>query len=727
MNILLIGGSGCFINNLIVKLNKEGHRVYLLTGAKYDDRPYQRVFEKYQFGYDSSSLNEIFESIHPDLTIYMGAYDTNFNWRREEEEAVNYSSRTMNILMSYVMAGSGRFVYLSSQEVFGADYADRIIEGTEASPVGYKSMVLSQAEEMCENYRRTCGKDIMILRLDHVFGIPESVEDAGDLCSRMIIEALYHYTITVAADHVFSLLYVSDAVELVYRIATCKEHQHQLYHISSGEEMTEQELAKMIQMDLGYNVEIVPDGMAKHRSILSCERYRAEFGGNFLCEPAKVIRKQVEHMKRYRRVFLYGEEKKKSLTERMLDKVGGVWKVLIPFLENFVSFVICYGLNQWAVNSRYFARLDLYLIYVLLFAVVYGQQQATLAATLSVVGYIAQQMAERSGFDVMVDSTTYVWIAQLFIVGLVVGYMRDNITKLKREQKTEHDYLYMQLQDIKDINDSNVRVKDALETQIINQSDSVGKIYSITAGLDQYSPEEVLFYAAETIAQLMKSEDVAIYSVSNDTYARLFSSTSKKARVLGNSIRYKELGSLYEAIVEHKVFINRKLDENLPVMAGAVYDEQENIQTIILIWSLPWESMTLGTANQLVVISALIHSAVSRANRYLVALEEERYVEGSRMLDEEAFMGLVHAYMGAEKRGLTDCMVLELLYDPQADMKEISDRIAGRLRMHDYVGILESGRLGVLLSNTNRRDAEVVIKRIEEIGLGCNILEDSEE
>ncbi len=727
MNILLIGGSGCFINNLIVKLNKEGHRVYLLTGSKYDDRPYQRVFEKYHFGYDSSSLNEIFESIHPDLTIYMGAYDTNFNWRKEEEEAVNYSSRTMNILMSYVMAGSGRFVYLSSQAVFGGNYENPITEDTEAGPVGYKSMVLSQAEEMCENYRRTCGKDIMILRLDHVFGIPESAEDAGDLCSRMIVEALYHYTITVDAAHIFSLLYVSDAVELLYRIATAKEHAYHLYHISSGEEMTEQELAKMIQMDLGYNVEIVPERRTEHRCILAGERYRAEFGGNFLCEPAKVIRKQVEHMKRYRRVFLYGEEKKKSLTERILDKAGGIWKVLIPFFENLICFVICCGLNQWAANSRYFARLDLYLIYVLIFAVVYGQQQATFAATLSVVGYIAQQMTERSGFEVMIDSTTYVWIAQLFIIGLVVGYMRDNITKLKREQKTERDYLSMQLQDIKDINDSNVRVKDALETQIVNQSDSVGKIYSITAGLDQYSPEEVLFYAAETIAQLMKSEDVAIYTVSGDSYARLFSSTSTKARVLGNSIRYREFGPLYEALENHKVFINRQLDEKLPLMSNAVYDELDHIQTIIMIWSLPWESMTLGTANQLVVISALIRSAVSRANRYLVALEEERYVDGSRMLDKEAFMGLVQAYMGAEKKGLTDCMVLEILYDTPADVKGISDRIASKLRMHDYVGILESGKLGVLLSNTNRKDAEVVIKRIEEIGLGCRILEDSEE
>ena len=80
------------------------------------------------------------------------------------------------------------------------------------------------------------------------------------------------------------------------------------------------------------------------------------------------------------------------------------------------------------------------------------------------------------------------------------------------------------------------------------------------------------------------------------------------------------------------MFINRKLTENQPLMANAVYGEQGEMQTIIMIWSIPWESMTLGMANQLVVISALIHTAVSRANRYLAALEEERYVDGSRMM-----------------------------------------------------------------------------------------------
>lgn len=724
MNILLIGGPGSFINNLIIKLNKEGHRVYLLTGNRYDSHPYQKVFEKYNFGYDSSCLNEIFESIHPDVTIFTGAYDTNFDWQSEEEEAVKYSARMMNILMSYVMAGSGRFIYLSSDEVFSGNYEEDIEENTELTPNGYKSMVFAQAEEMCESYRRSCEKDIVTLRLDHMFVIPDTAADASDIGSKMIVEALYHYTITVDKNDTFSPLYVSDAIEYLYRVITAKNHEKALYQISSGKEMTQQQLAEMIRQYLGYSVEIISSGTVPKRKVLSTKRYEEEFGSGSLCDMEKVVKKQVEQMKRYRRTFLYGEEKQKPLMEQILDKAGWLIKILIPFLENIACFFIFFFLNNWALDSRYFSKMDFYLIYVLIFAIVYGQQQATLAATFSVAGFIIRQTSTRSGFDVMIDSNTYVWIAQLFIIGLAVGYMRDHITKLRREQKEEREYLALQLRDIKDINDSNVRVKDALETQLINQSDSVGKIYSITSTLDQYSQEEVLFYAAETIAKLMKSKDVAVYTVSNEDYARLFSSTSEKARVMGNSIRYREMGDVYEALSERKVFINRKLTEGQPLMANAVYDEAGNMQTIIMIWSIPWESMTLGQANQLVVISALIHTAVVRANRYLGALERERYVGGSRMLDESAFMSLMAAYLKAEKRGLTDCMVLEIVYEEGQDVKEISNHIADKLRPHDYVGMMEDGNLGVLLSNTNRKDAEIVMKRISELGYSCEVLED---
>lgn len=93
---------------------------------------------------------------------------------------------------------------------------------------------------------------------------------------------------------------------------------------------------------------------------------------------------------------------------------------------------------------------------------------------------------------------------------------------MREEQRHEVSYLTKQLDDISDINVSNVRVKEILANQIVNQNDSFGKLYEITSSLEQYEPCEVLFYAAEVLAKLMGSKDVAIYTVANRSYARLF-------------------------------------------------------------------------------------------------------------------------------------------------------------------------------------------------------------
>ena len=61
MNILLVGGTCSLMNNIILKLRKEGHRVFLLTGDKYKHNKYEKVFERYDFPYDSENLNEIIE------------------------------------------------------------------------------------------------------------------------------------------------------------------------------------------------------------------------------------------------------------------------------------------------------------------------------------------------------------------------------------------------------------------------------------------------------------------------------------------------------------------------------------------------------------------------------------------------------------------------------------------------------------------------------------------
>ena len=133
MNILLVGGTCSLMNNIILKLRKEGHRVFLLTGDKYKHSKYEKVFERYDFPYDSENLNEIIESVNPDVTILLGAFDTNYLWNGEERETVHFISHMVNILVAYSVVNRGKLIYLSSDEVFSGDYPDDITEGEKFS------------------------------------------------------------------------------------------------------------------------------------------------------------------------------------------------------------------------------------------------------------------------------------------------------------------------------------------------------------------------------------------------------------------------------------------------------------------------------------------------------------------------------------------------------------------------------------------------------------------
>ena len=545
MNILLIGGEGSLINSMIVKLKKEGHRIYLLTGVQNKKVTYEKVFEKYNFTYDSENLNDIFESVNPDVTIFMGAYDTNFQWKQQEREAVRYSSSLMNILVAYSMTKRGKFIYLSSEEVYSGSYPAEIREDEPVSAVGFRGMTLAQGEKICENYQENWKLDIIILRLDHLYHIPRTSADVDNICARMCISAMEKGYIIADNQNICSLLYESDAVEFIYRVVKCKTHQNVLYHLTSDRRFREVTLARLVAEYMGGNVSVVENEEQGGRRILSGRRFEEEFGITAFRETEVVLKKMVQYMKKNEAVFLDKEEPRLPLWKRVVQKWGWFFRAIVPFLENLLCFVPFFMLNNRVVGSQYFSQLDFYLLYVLLFAIVYGQQQATFSALLATAGYLFRQTYTRSGFEVMLDYNTYVWIAQLFILGLVVGYMHDQIRRIRKESEELEAHLSRQLSDIRDINGSNVRVKDVLERQVIDQKDSIGKIYNITSRLDQYMPDEVLFYAVEMLTELLGSRDVAIYSIANKDYARMFSAGSVKAREMGNSIRYPEMEAMY--------------------------------------------------------------------------------------------------------------------------------------------------------------------------------------
>ena len=660
MNVLLIGGSGSLINSLIVKFKKEGHRIFLLTGDRYKKQKYEPVFERYNFAYSSENLQEIMESVRPDITIYTGAFDPNYRWMSEERETVRFTSDLMNVLVAYSTIRMGKFIFLSSHEVYEGYHENALTEDIPPETTGYRGTTLIQAEEICNNYRKNWKLDLLILRLDHLFCIPESAPEIHSVCARMCLESMRDGCISADSNHEFAMLYEQDAVEFIFQIVKRREHKFYLYHLSSDCVISEVELAGRIQKCLNNGSSIVTVSKYDKRCILSGKRFQEEFGMHTIFELDEIIGQTIDYMRKHEERFDKYQESRDSWWKILWKKWKWVFQVIVPFVENLLCFIPFFMLNNRMTDSAYFTNLDPYLLYVLVFAIIYGQQQATFSAVCAVAGYLFRQMYQRTGFEVVLDYNTYVWIAQLFILGLIVGYMRDQIRMIRRESLEMEEHLTGQIADLQEINATNVRIKAAMEQQLIGHQDSIGKIYQITSRLEQQMPD------------------------------------------------------IYQELAERRVYINKAMAEEYPLMATAIYEEEE-IRLIIMVWGLSWEHMTLGEANFLTVVSYLIQNAVLRAQRYIKALEEARYREGSEILEPEAFESLVRAYEHAQGRNLTQYTLLCVSEQPERYKKICSD-MRGLLRSTDYMGMRADEKLYVLLTNTGRTDAVFVEQRFEKKG-----------
>ena len=150
-------------------------------------------------------------------------------------------------------------------------------------------------------------------------------------------------------------------------------------------------------------------------------------------------------------------------------------------------------------------------------------------------------------------------------------------------------------------------------------------------------------------------------------------------------------------------------------MACCIY-EGEQMEMMILLWSIPFERMTIGEANRLIVISKLIQKAVKQSAEYLDLLKNERYQHESPALKAEAFEELVATYREAGEKNLTEYILLQVV-SSEGGMEQAGTVIGGMLRQTDYVGYREDGHLYILLTSTDQRGCGFVQKNLEQKGI----------
>ena len=304
--------------------------------------------------------------------------------------------------------------------------------------------------------------------------------------------------------------------------------------------------------------------------------------------------------------------------------------------------------------------------------------------------------------------------------------VQQKIDEMQQEIEEQRVLLEEKAREIADLkklfNDSVEAAGQAFRGPHDHSKDSLEEVYEIVSGLEKYTTEEVLFYAAEILSELMDTKDVAIYTVANRDYARLCSATSQEARRLGNSIKYTAMGEMYDTLKNGRIYMNMSMAEEFPLMASAVYDHEE-IRVFLMFWGIPSERMTQREIKRLTVIEMLLQNAILRASRYMATFRRQRYMEGTNVLNEEAFTILVNAFLEAKEKGLTECALVEVDMGYEG-YDDVSTQIACNIRQTDYMGLLKGEKLYILLANTDLKNAEVVQERLRKLGYESTLKED---
>ena len=98
MNILLVGKNSNFTQLLVEKLDKEGHRIFLLTEEPKTVRASRKIFESYHFSYEDSCIRDVLSSIQPDAVIFIGPYDHYFKRSGTQNWPGTHTSGPLNVI-----------------------------------------------------------------------------------------------------------------------------------------------------------------------------------------------------------------------------------------------------------------------------------------------------------------------------------------------------------------------------------------------------------------------------------------------------------------------------------------------------------------------------------------------------------------------------------------------------------------------------------------------------
>lgn len=689
IKVLIVGEYGFMMNHLIDRIHREKCDIYTIAGEKSKEKaeklPSHTTFE---FSPDSEAVKYIIQCIKPDTIIFMGAQDDGYDWN-EDMTFTRYTAELENVLIWAKENKVKHFIYLSTINLFEGNYEEPLTEDMEPVVAELKNLTIYGGESLCKLYRDNT-MEVTILRFPVVYGPNHFVYEKLNPIAQMVFDAKRKGEITASGFDYYMTIYVSDAVDAVYKVIMKKKCEQYVYHIDGERLTTDEELSYMIGGE--RNLQIVGTRENRKRTVfLNGGRFKEEFYYFPHIDLEKGVSRTDKFVKKNYKQLIekYSLEEEEAQKEERKKEKSNLQLILAQCtrtIENMILFFLMFFLTKQFASVEMFAEVDFMLFYVLVCALSFGVGQSIFSVLLAAAGNTYLKMSENQ-MSLTAVISQYSVIFQFFfyfIFAIMISYIILRYKSNMKEKEEQIEDLQEEYELIYNVNKTNVEIKKVFEDRLLNYGDSIGKIYNIVSELDLLDPEKIAVASLTVVRKIMNVKDVCIYRIGREEYYHFVAASTEDAKVMKRSVQLRDYPEMKSVLEAGDIFVNHKIENKIPRMAAPIFADNRMIY-IIMLWNMEFEQLNTYQKNLFLVLAKIITSSLKKGYQYEEVGRKQNYYENTDILFPSVFNPQVEEKMRNTPHGKSEYSVIQI--DPEGrSMVEMSSRLRMLLRDEDKIG-----------------------------------------
>ncbi|MDO9545179.1 MAG: NAD-dependent epimerase/dehydratase family protein [Pelolinea sp.] len=716
MDILITGNISTIALSLAKQQIEEGHSV-VVTDATEDFFTFKnRAFVAYKITSSDDQYHEIYRSHSFDTVIFIAAQEDSL----VDPIGSNLSKVNLGLETNLDLCqqnGVDQFIYISSYEVYGN--AEEALENADPEPTSKLGQILLNGENLCRFYAKNYPLSISILHVPFIYGTNEKNSFLFKLVQKA--KSLKKIEINAHALARCSFLHIDDLFIFIRSLFEAENKSDlQVFNLNL-KDINFSFLAQ--QLNLYYpKVQFLFLGEKKFPSNLKIEVKAARERFNWT--PHHQLIKDLPDLIEY----IAEKPLKRKVFAKKIKALTVSYRPFLVWGEVILGAFLMHMLTVWSSTIIEFKYIDYRLLYVVIIGSTHGLLFGVLAALLAAVsGAINWQ---RIGLDwalLIYNVENWVPFAMFFLAGSVTGYVHDKkeneITFEQHQTKLIHEkyeFLYALYDEISSI-------KDRLREQVVGYRDSFGRFFRVANELNELDEDNIFLKALEVIEDLMKNDQIAIYSIeSSGNYGRLEVKSPNMEQEIPRSLKLSNFSEALESLRSETVFQNKDLLPNYPSYIAPI-NNQGRLIGLVVIWEANFEQFTMYYFNLFKVITGLIQSSLVRAATFKNAQIEKLFIPSTEIMNPESFKQSLEIKKKMRRNKIADFLVVRV-EKGQRTWMEFYEQLSKGIRGDDIAGLMNENdtHCYVLLANAGVENIKFILERLQKLDLESEYIEELE-